>query len=586
MDRQISRYFINELMTRVDIAEIIDHYVQLKKAGKNFVACCPFHNEKTPSFIVFPNTQNYHCFGCQVHGNVISFLMDYAHFSFVEAVQELATRAGVEVVYEIGSSPEIVAQKTTQYDLMAQVAAYFQTQLPNYPDANAYLQARGLQIETIQAFGLGYAPAGWDNLLTTFGNTLEKRAQLLEMGLITEKEKGNYYDRFRQRIIFPIYDRRGRVIAFGGRVLDDSKPKYLNSPETPLFQKGRELYGWHWLKKGVQTWEQVLVVEGYMDVVMLAQYGIHNALATLGTAVTTAHLKLLFHNFAEVIFCFDDDTAGVHAAWRALETSLPYLRDSCTVGFMFFPEGDDPDSRVRKLGTEQFRQQLKQGIFKYSHLSKYLFDTLEKKVDMSSIEGHARLIATAKPLLKQLPFGSYRHLLWQELSARSGISLKKLIPFEQRRQTPTTQDKPLNQQLELIPKLIRFLLYEPTLVAQVKDIASLATIQASGVNLLIALLTFIQHYPNLEQLNTAMICQQWAETPEAYYLNEIASQEMLLTEPETVKREFQDMLALLYQLHSEYGHEQRLDVLFHKTALTAQEKAELRWLSSIKFERP
>jgi len=348
----IPRGFIDDLMTRVDIVDLIDNYVSLRKAGRNYTALCPFHNEKTPSFSVSPDKQFYYCFGCGTHGTAIGFLMNYAHLNFVEAVHELASRVGVEVVYEQGgSTPASITAFDDWYQVMAQAAQYYRQQLRQSQAAIDYLKKRGLTGEIARDFGLGYAPPGWDNLLKTLGTDSDMRTRLLKTGLIKQNESGRRYDHFRDRVMFPILDVRGRVIAFGGRKLSKSEhePKYLNSPETPLFQKSSELYGWYLASK-IRSLQQIIVVEGYMDVVALAQYGIPNVVATLGTATTHQHLTRLFRKLPEIIFCFDGDEAGQKAAWRALEMALPLLQDGRSVRFMFLPKGDDPDSLVRHSG--------------------------------------------------------------------------------------------------------------------------------------------------------------------------------------------------------------------------------------------
>lgn len=588
MSRQISRHFIDELLTRVDIVDIIDNHVQLKRAGKNYLACCPFHNEKTPSFTVFRETQNYHCFGCQAHGNVIGFLMNYVHLDFIEAIHELASRTGMEVVYEEGTSSEFTPQRTSLYDFMADVATYFQAQLykPTQQTALNYLKNRGLNAETIKTFGLGYNPGDQNQLLTTVGHDPEKRDWLLKMRLIAEKSQDLFY----HRVIFPIHDRRGKIIAFGGRALNESGPKYINSPETELFKKGHTLYGWHLARK--TTLKHVLVVEGYMDVVMLAQYGIRNVVATLGTAVTAEQLNQLFHNVTEVTFCFDGDEAGRHAAWRTVEISLPLLRDSCVVSFMFFAEGEDPDSYVRKFGRKSFEEQLEQRIY----LSQYVVDTLREKVDvrnnMRIIESQLHLVELIKPFLARLSSSHYRQLLLQNLSEQMGITpknIKKLSILN--REEPETikkwaarSDYSLIEQLNPVRKLIRFLLYKPTLIHQVQDIQEFAEFNETGINLLIKLLEFIKNYPNLDTLTTAIICQQWAERTGAIYLNELAGQELVLTETEAITREFVELLKLLYRRRQEQQNEQRLTPLWQKRdAWNTAEKQELPKLCAEKF---
>ncbi|NIP82922.1 MAG: DNA primase, partial [Gemmatimonadetes bacterium] len=353
MAGRIPRQFIDDLLSRVDIVDVVDEYVPLKKGGKDHKACCPFHNEKTPSFTVSADKQFYHCFGCGAHGTAIGFLMEYAHMDFVEAVEDLAARAGLEVPREAGSGQREESLQPI-YDILARASAWYQKQLRQHPEAGSakdYLKGRGLSGEIAAQFQLGFAPTGWDNLLGAIGATDAERALMARAGLLVDKGGGGFYDRFRGRVIFPILDRRGRTIGFGGRVLGDDTPKYLNSPESAIFHKGRELYGLYQARKAAGKPERLIVVEGYMDVVALAQHGIRNAVATLGTAATEAHLEQLFRVSQDVVFCFDGDEAGRRAAWRALETALPAMHDGRQAFFMFLPEGQDPDSLVRERGA-------------------------------------------------------------------------------------------------------------------------------------------------------------------------------------------------------------------------------------------
>ncbi len=418
MAGKIPQQFIDELLSRTDIIELIDRRVPLKKAGREYQACCPFHDEKTPSFTVSPTKQFYHCFGCGAHGTAIGFLMEYERLSFPEAIEELATQQGLEIPREI--TFEQGQDHRPLYTLLEQVAAFYHEQLHTHPDSRRirdYLAGRGLGEQVIETFDIGFAPPGWDNVLARFGRNDPSRCQLAETGLTTTNEKGRTYDRLRDRIIFPIHDGRGRVIGFGGRLPGDGKPKYLNSPETPVFHKGRELYGLYQARQAHRQLEYILVVEGYMDVVALAQYEIHNTVATLGTATTTEHLNKLYRACNEVVFCFDGDRAGRAAAWKALETALPLMKDGRQARFLFLPEGEDPDTLVHKIGRRAFLDEIARAL----PLSEFLFARLETQTDMNSIDGRARMAELARSLLARLPTGTFRTMMEQALTERVGV---------------------------------------------------------------------------------------------------------------------------------------------------------------------
>jgi len=425
MAGRIPPQFIDDLLNRVDIVDVINRRVPLKKAGKEYQARCPFHDEKSPSFTVSNEKQFYHCFGCGAHGSSIGFLMEYDNLGFVEAVEELASLAGIEVPREEGDhqGPDL----RPLYALLEQAAEYYQRQLREHPQAAqavSYLKNRGLSGEIAASFAVGYAPPGWDNLLQALGTNDIAVSQLREAGLISEPE-GKRYDRFRNRIIFPIRDQRGRVIGFGGRVLQDQdSPKYLNSPETPLFHKGRELYGLHEAKKALRKIDRLLVVEGYMDVVALAQFGIRNSVATLGTATSKEHLELIFRTCPEAVFCFDGDRAGRDAAWKALQTTLNVVREGREARFLFLPEGEDPDTLVRQEGTTAFEQRIQSAL----PLSQFLFEHLSSQVQMDSIDGRAHLVELAKPLLEKLPAGVFRQMMFQHLEELAVIKPGSLNP--------------------------------------------------------------------------------------------------------------------------------------------------------------
>src|SRR5688572_12054625 len=426
---RIPQTFIDELIARADIAEIIGTRVPLKKSGREYKACCPFHGEKTPSFWVSPEKQFYHCFGCGKHGTVIGFLMEYDRMSFPEAIEDLAGRLGLEVPREGGVDTTAKRVDDSAYDLMSKVARYYAEHLARDERVRQYATAkRGLTRETIEKFGIGYAPNSWNDLLRRFGGTDAARQQLSELGLIIERDRGQvrdgerHYDRFRDRLMFPIRDARGRVIAFGGRIIDQGEPKYLNSPETTLFHKGRELYGLWETRQSRAPLKRLVVVEGYMDTVRLHQAGITYAVATLGTATTPEHLKRVFRLVSEVVFAFDGDRAGRGAAWRALQHALPEAREGREMRFLFLPEGHDPDSLVGEEGREAFEARLATA----EPLSEYFVRALSDELDLSHADGRARLAEAARPLIAKLPHGVYRELLLGRVAESIKLSAEKL----------------------------------------------------------------------------------------------------------------------------------------------------------------
>lgn len=433
---RIPQYFIDDLLNRLDIVEVIDSRVKLRKTGKNYSACCPFHKEKTPSFTVSPDKQFYYCFGCGASGSALGFLMEYEHLGFVDAVENLAGSLGLSVPKEqLDAAPQKSQQNL--YSILEQAQKYYQRQLAEHPqkkEAVTYLKNRGLTGVIAKEFALGYAPPGWDNLLVKLGLNEEDRQLLADSGMaITNEETGRLYDRFRHRIMFPILDMRGRTIGFGGRILGTEKdpsgksrgggPKYLNSPETPIFHKGRELYGLYQALQHNRRPDNLLVVEGYMDVIALAQFGIRNAVATLGTACGEEHLKLAFRHTSSIVFCFDGDNAGRKAAKRALENALPAMTDGRKIQFLFLPEGQDPDSLVRQVGPERFNQQFNSAM----PLEEFFFSAVAEGVDTRTLEGRARVSKLAAPLLARLPPGVFRELMFAQLAQRTGLGLDVLM---------------------------------------------------------------------------------------------------------------------------------------------------------------
>jgi DNA primase len=556
MAGRIPQSFIDELLTRTDIVDVIDSRVQLKKAGREYKACCPFHNEKTPSFTVSQVKQFYHCFGCGAHGTAISFLMEYDHMGFVEAVEELAHIAGLEVPHEAVEDSTAAAASRPLYELLEKAADYYRQQLRGHPESQRavdYLRQRGLTGDVAARFGIGFAPPGWDNLVSTFGQDRAGRQALLETGLAIERNDGSgIYDRFRDRIQFPIHDRRGRTIGFGGRVLGDDTPKYLNSPESVVFHKGSELYGLYEARKAMRKLERILVVEGYMDVVALAQFDINYAVATLGTATTPEHLERIFRVVPEVIFCFDGDRAGRAAAWRALENTLPVLRDGREARFLFLPEGEDPDTLVRKIGREAFEAKVAQA----THLSDFLFHHLSESLDLDSIDGRARLVDLARPLLARLPDGIFHQLLLERLADIAGTDPARLSgrlekpaqeapPAPVRRPTRPGTDSPVRGAIAL-------LLHQPELAGEVRGIAFREPDSLPGVTLLQELLEVLWQQPGL---NTGALLERWRDRAEGRHLEKLAQWQPLVED-----------LDLAAELH---GHIDRIQQQLREARITA-----------------
>ena len=572
MGGQIPRSFIDDLLARVDIVDVIDSRVPLKKAGKEYKACCPFHQEKTPSFTVSQSKQFYHCFGCGAHGSAIGFLMEYERLSFPEAVHELARELGLEVPQ---SAAPALARPTVDkdlFDLLERVARWYRQQLKQHPQrerAVAYLKQRGLSGEIAARYELGYAPPGWNNLERHF----DPRG-LLATGMLIESEHQSRYDRFRDRIMFPIRNRRGQVIGFGGRVLGDEQPKYLNSPETELFHKGRELYGLYQARQAARE-RGILVVEGYMDVISLAQHGLEHAVATLGTAITGDHLRELIRHTPRITFCFDGDRAGREAAWRALETVLPLLQDGLELRFLFLPQGEDPDSMMRRVGLAGFERLLDEA----QPLSAFLIDRLSSQADLRTLDGQARLTRLAAPLLRQMPAGSLRELIVQRLAERIQLDPRSLArqlgvggaagaPRSRARGAAPGQRKP-----SAVRTAIALLLAHPELAQTAGAADRFAGLELPGIQLLQELLELLQQNPNL---TTGAILEHWREREEGRYLGKLLRQEPLVPE-DGVQAQFQHILEHLEKRNLEQQAEQLLQKSRHGS-LSSEEKQRLNAL--------
>ncbi|WP_210494879.1 DNA primase [Pantoea ananatis] len=580
MAGRIPRVFINDLLARTDIVELIDARVKLKKQGKNYHACCPFHNEKTPSFTVNGEKQFYHCFGCGAHGNAIDFLMNYDRLEFVESIEELATSHGLDVPYEAGNGPSQMErhQRQSLYQLMENLNGFYQQSLQqsSAQSARDYLEHRGLSAYIINHFSIGYAPAGWDNVLKRFGKQPEDRESLMEAGMLVSNDKGRVYDRFRERVMFPIRDKRGRVIGFGGRVLGNDTPKYLNSPETPVFHKGRQLYGLYEALKNHPEPKRLLVVEGYMDVVALAQFGVDYAVASLGTSTTAEHIQLLFRSTDNVICCYDGDRAGREAAWRALETALPYMNDGRQLRFMFLPDGEDPDTLVRQEGKAAFEARMEQAM----PLSSFLFDSLLPQVDLSSRDGKARLSTLALPLITQIPGETLRIYMRQALGNKLGIlddsQLEKLMP----KQAPggsAPVAPPLKRTTMRV--LVALLIQNPQLATLVPSLDGLAESKIAGLPLFIELVTRCNENPGL---TTGQLLELYRGTNFSQTLETLAVWNHMIVDEES-EAVFQDSLASVY----DSALEERLEFLIARErthGLSTDERREL-WALSQAFAK-
>ena len=580
MSGLIPQHFIDDLITRADIVEVLGRRIQLKKAGREFKACCPFHDEKTPSFTVSPSKGFYHCFGCGAHGTALGFLMEYDHMEFVEAVESLAGMMGIDVPREESQQP--ARRYDELFELMQKVEKHYQGELRRHQPAADYLPARAIDGATAKRFGIGYAPAGWSHLLDKFGTSNEAIERLLAVGLIIRKDNGKHYDRFRERIMFPIRDSRGRCIGFGGRVMGQEEPKYLNSPETVLFHKGRELYGLYEARQAIRHIERLVVVEGYMDVVALARHGIDFAAATLGTATSDEHLNRLFRLSDEVHFCFDGDRAGRAAAWRALETALPQIREGRQIRFVFLPDGQDPDSYVQTDGADGFEKAMDQALA----LSDYLVEELASQVDMKSVDGRARLAELAKPLISKIPPGVYKELLIERLAESVGLAAPKLASILAKDQsTPTPrasreglselrhQSKPSAGKPSIVRRAISLLLNNPD-AADKLDVEQLAGVSRPGTELLRDLIETVQAEPTM---TTARLLERWRSHEEGRHLGKLAAVELPVSGDFDASAELEQCIAQLALA----GKRDRVDFLIEKerlNSLSDAERSELRQL--------
>ncbi|MEZ8940128.1 DNA primase [Vibrio alginolyticus] len=579
MAGHIPRSFIDDLLARLDIVDIIDARVKLKKKGKNYGACCPFHNEKTPSFSVSQEKQFYHCFGCGAHGNAIDFLMEFDRLEFVEAIEELASYLGLDVPREqrsggngsFQSGPQASSsEKRNLYDLMGSIAQFYRNQLkqPASKVAIEYLKDRGLSGEIVQKFGIGYVADEWDLVRKNFGHNKENQDMLVTGGMLIENDKGNRYDRFRGRVMFPIRDRRGRVIGFGGRVLGDGTPKYLNSPETPIFHKGKELYGLYEVLQAYREPPQILVVEGYMDVVALAQYGVDYSVASLGTSTTGDHLQVLFRQTSTVVCCYDGDRAGREAAWRAMENALPYLTDGRQLKFMFLPDGEDPDSYIRQNGKQAFEQQVSNAM----PLSEFMFSSLTQQVDMSTKEGMAKLSTLAVPLIDKVPGGTLRLYLRELLGRRLGLVDERQLQQLISKQGKEDKRPQPHKEIKRTPmrEVIALLIQNPQYVSMVPDLTSVRDLPIPGLSLFVDVLDKCQAHPHI---NTGQLLEYWRNSQNETLLSRLASWDIPLDE-DNQEEIFLDSLDKIIAQCVEKQIE-NLQAKARSVGLSAEEKREL-----------
>jgi DNA primase len=566
MAGRVPRPFIDDLLNRVDIVEVIDARVPLKKKGKEYWACCPFHNEKTSSFSVSQSKQFYHCFGCQQHGNAISFLMEYDHMEFVESIEALAQMIGVEVPYEKGQAPRQPHKDSeTIYTALQQCTDFYLAQLKRHPEAVDYLKQRGISGETARDFAIGYAPPGWNNLS---GET----KLMTDAGMLIEKDNGQHYDRFRHRMMFPIRDRRGRTIAFGGRVIDaEDNPKYLNSPESPVFHKGEEIYGLYELKKAVSVIEQIFITEGYMDVIALAEHGIKTAVATLGTAINNAQIEKLFRSCKNLVFCFDGDAAGKKAAWRSLEQSLVSLKEGRLARFLFLPDGHDPDTYVKEQGEQGFLNQVNDA----TTLTEFLFETLLSQCNIKTLEGKSQFLDRLRPYFIQIPLQSLRDQILGEVERQLSVELdNRLLKILGHQSTAPGSGIKLPEQHWTPTRLaINLLLQKPSLADSTGAHHELAETNIPGVGLLLQLLDKIHEEPGISTQN---LLDRFKGDDNESHLYKLAAMQPAMEDEESIDRMFENCLQRLQEKYIKGRKLSLIEKLQRGETLSDSEKQELK----------
>jgi len=577
--------FIEELLARTDIVEVIEARVQLKKSGQNYSGLCPFHQEKSPSFSVSQDKQFYYCFGCQASGSALKFLMEYDRLDFISAVEYLAGRLGMEVPRDRrGDDGGASAKRKSLYDILEQSSVFFREQLRGHSSkdrAVQYLKGRGVTGEIARDYAIGYAPPGWDNLMKKLAVSNADRQLLIDAGMLTDNpEESKTYDRFRDRVMFPIRDLRGRTIAFGGRVLDDeAKPKYLNSPESPVFHKSKELYGLYEARRRVRSLKKMVVVEGYMDVVALAQYGIGYAVATLGTATSTDHLERLFRIVPTVVFCFDGDEAGRNAAWKALRAAIPAMTDGCSARFLFLPDGEDPDTFVRQNGKEAFEAAIDESL----GFSEFFFQSLEADLDMQVAEGRAALSKAAVPFIAELPEGVLKQLVIDELSHRTGLATERLVDAAglDQRVAPARPVGTERVQQQRRLKLSRLGEYALTLLLRQPDVANLLDAddlaKLEGETAWQILVEVIRWVQQSQEVSTILLLSHYQDGPYFQFLKQLAENDPMLTQDQ-IAEEFLGTLRKMVSEEDTQKKQMVIDDLVAKkpSDLTEEERQLLR----------
>jgi len=570
----IPESFINELLNRIDVVDIIDKRVPLKKTGANFVACCPFHQEKTPSFSVSPSKQFYHCFGCGAHGSAISFLIDHDGLNFIDAIHELAKVVGLKVPNQVDEKPEKKKENIVLEDSLILAKKYYQARLKASPEAIKYLKSRGLTGEIAKQFSIGFAPGGWNNLNEVFKDY--DNDVLIKSGLINKNEKGKRYDRFRNRIMFPIYNAKGQLVGFGGRVIDEKdSPKYYNSPETSLFQKSYELYGLLAARKSIRDKGYVLVVEGYMDVVSLAQHGISNAVATLGTATTSFHIQKLIRYTSEIIFCFDGDEAGKSAAWRAMQNSLASVTDEVQLKFLFLSDQHDPDSYVRENSKEKFEKLAKDA----TPLSEYVVHYLTKKNDLTSQEDRVKFLNSVEPILNNIASLKLTFLLKKRISELLNLTideLDKVINIKSKENTKPSSKNIPREATSVVRRFISLLISDPSLVEENdKDIAWGDSLDEQLARACITKVLMDQNH------NTASIFHFLNNQFDSDFVDEIKSQVLNFDEKINVEEEVNILRNRIKKNKSKVLNKSKLDAIKNKSfdTLSSEEKEFLKTIT-------